>query len=129
MADRLKELGRFIDDMEGVRADLDSGRLDLVTHGLERLATMAREAADKFAKIPGMGRAVAFLRQSADDVLAERDALLEAQSRVLHAAIADYNKSRARWERESDKRREELRHEAEHGEQPDMFGNFTEKGR
>lgn len=130
--DRMKELGRFIDDMEGVRADLDSDNPDLQVHGLERLASLALDAAEKFRALPGGLRAVDFLRSCARDLMAERQQILDAmaaRSERLRRACESFNESMERIKREDDATRERLRIEAETGPQPDLFNVWTEDGR
>lgn len=129
---RLKELGKFIDDMEAVKADIESDDPDLEAHGLERLASLALDAAEKFRDLPGGNRAVDFLRSCARDMLAERQRIIDARdarSQRMQKAIDQYNRNMARINREDDQRRVELAHEAEHGEQPDMFGVWSADGR
>lgn len=71
--DRLKIVSHFIDDMEAIRADLESGRNDLQAHALGRLAAIAAEQANNAATIPNVGaRFASLMRDIAADALLEK---------------------------------------------------------
>lgn len=117
--DRLKIVARFIDDMEAIKADLESNNNELQYHALGRLATIAAEQADLAEKLPHVGpRFASLLLGVAEDALANR-AGIERCRRIND----EHRKAWARQDRIDELRREKIEETHRRVGQGDMFAS------
>jgi len=122
--ERLKIVSRFIDGMEAIKADLESGNNDLQYHALGRLATMAAEQAALAVKLPGVGpRFASLLLGVAEDALANR-AGIERCKRIND----EHRKAWARQDRIEALRREKIEETNARVGQADLFAPSNPSG-